>query len=162
MPPMMMTGVNSAGSPYQKLSSSSRSLKRDPIAEFNAVRQRAIQLADTGRYIVWSDVAAALDSEGYDGIFVRRIGRDNRVVGEINQRCAKARQGLRANKLSIEKLRARAYELADTGRLNHWEEIGAEMENEGADGAIAQIGADAMLRRMLNARCEQAKAKLGT
>ena len=137
-------------------------MKRDLIAELNAARQRATELAGTGRYVVWSDVAAALDSEGYDGIVVRRMGRDNRVVGEINQRCAKARQGLRASKLSIEKLRARAYELADTGRLNHWEEIGAEMENEGADGAIAQLGADPMLRRMLNARCEQAKAKLET
>jgi hypothetical protein len=61
---------------------------------------------------------------------------------------------------SFEELRKRAYELADTGRFNHWEEIGAEMQKEGFGLAIHRLGADPMLRRALNARCEQAKDRL--
>ena len=62
---------------------------------------------------------------------------------------------------SFEALRARAYELADTGRYNHWEEIGGALEAEGVGHASFRLGADPVLRRMLNARCEQAKDRFG-
>jgi hypothetical protein len=62
---------------------------------------------------------------------------------------------------SFEALRARAYELADTGRYNHWEEIGGALEREGIGRATFRLGADPVLRRMLNARCDQAKDRFG-
>ena len=55
--------------------------------------------------------------------------------------------------LNFAQLRARAIELADTAKFNHWEEIGAEMEREGHAMATKRLGADPILRSMLNARC---------
>lgn len=61
---------------------------------------------------------------------------------------------------SFAALRDRAYELADTGRFNNWREIGAEIEREGQEGAVDRLKADPVLKRMLDARCDQAKDKL--
>jgi hypothetical protein len=59
--------------------------------------------------------------------------------------------------LSFAQLRARAMELADTAKYNHWEEIGAAMEREGHVMATKRLSADPILRSMLNARCTLAK-----
>lgn len=58
-----------------------------------------------------------------------------------------------------EELRVRACALADTARYNHWEDIGVALEAEGLLSASTTIGADVVLRRMLNARCALAKSK---
>lgn len=58
---------------------------------------------------------------------------------------------------TFEDLRSRAYQLADTGRFDHWEQVCAEIEREDCPGALRRVRSDPMLRRMLNARCNQAK-----
>jgi hypothetical protein len=64
------------------------------------------------------------------------------------------------NEPNFEALRQRAYELADTGRYSHFEEIGDAMQGEGVERATIRLGADPVLQRMLNARCQQAKDRL--
>jgi len=54
-------------------------------------------------------------------------------------------------------LRARAYELADTGRHTRWQEIGALLEQEGYALAVQRLRADPILCGMLDARCDQAR-----
>lgn len=61
---------------------------------------------------------------------------------------------------NFETLRKRAYELADTGRYSQVEEIGDAMQAEGVERATIRLGADPVLRRMLSARCQQAKDRL--
>jgi hypothetical protein len=56
-------------------------------------------------------------------------------------------------------LRRRACDLADTGRYNHWEEIGAALEADGVNSAGEKLGVDAVLRRMLNARCAISRSR---
>ncbi|QGZ93961.1 hypothetical protein [Terricaulis silvestris] len=62
---------------------------------------------------------------------------------------------------SFEALRTRAYELADTGRYNTWEEIGKALEADGVAMASKRLSADPVLTRMLTTRCEQAKDRYG-
>jgi hypothetical protein len=62
---------------------------------------------------------------------------------------------------SFEALRARAYELADTGRYNSWEDIGRALEAEHVAMATKRLRADPLLPGMLTARCEQAKDRYG-
>ena len=62
---------------------------------------------------------------------------------------------------SFEALRARAYDLADTGRYNTWEDIGRALEAEHVALASKRLRADPVLTRMLTARCEQAKDRYG-
>ncbi|HVY86592.1 MAG TPA: hypothetical protein VG943_15770 [Caulobacterales bacterium] len=54
-------------------------------------------------------------------------------------------------------MRARAYELADTGRFDGWLEIASMLESEGFDKASLRLRSDPILLRMIDARCEQAK-----
>ncbi|UPT62273.1 MAG: hypothetical protein M0D54_18180 [Hyphomonadaceae bacterium JAD_PAG50586_4] len=65
----------------------------------------------------------------------------------------------RERAVSPEDLRRRACELADTARYNHWEEIGAALEADGVNLAGEKLGADAVLRRMLNARCAISRSR---
>lgn len=65
------------------------------------------------------------------------------------------------SELSFEALRKRAYELADTGRYNTWEEVAAALEAEHVAMASKRLRADPVLTRMLTARCEQAKDRFG-
>jgi hypothetical protein len=62
---------------------------------------------------------------------------------------------------SFEALRARAYELADTGRYSTWEDIGRALEAEHVALATKRLRADPLLTSMLTARCEQAKDRYG-
>ncbi len=62
---------------------------------------------------------------------------------------------------SFEALRKRAYELADTGRFNTWEDIGAALEAEGIAMASKRLRADPLLPGMLTARCQQARDRFG-
>lgn len=54
---------------------------------------------------------------------------------------------------AIETIRQRALALADSGRFNHWEEIGARLLMEGFASAMEMLETDASLRTALNARC---------
>lgn len=65
----------------------------------------------------------------------------------------------REHVVSAEDLRRRACDLADTARYNHWEEIGAALEADGVNLAGEKLGADAVLRRMLNARCAISRSR---
>lgn len=65
----------------------------------------------------------------------------------------------REHAVSPEDLRRRACDLADTARYNHWEEIGAALEADGVNLAGEKLGADAVLRRMLNARCAISRSR---
>ncbi|GAM99826.1 hypothetical protein U91I_03481 [alpha proteobacterium U9-1i] len=54
-------------------------------------------------------------------------------------------------------LMALADELAATGKFNHWEEIGAEMERNGWESALSTLAENSSLRQRINARCALAK-----
>jgi hypothetical protein len=56
---------------------------------FNELRDRAYELADTGRYADWHQVAAALDTEGYDEA-ARRLTADPILTTLLNTRCWQA------------------------------------------------------------------------
>ena len=60
---------------------------------------------------------------------------------------------------SFEEMRARAYELADSGLLARWEGVAIALETEGYGRARAKIGADPIFKQMLNARCDQARTR---
>ena len=60
------------------------------------------------------------------------------------------------DKPSFTVLRARAFDLADTGRYNNWMELADELELEGFSAAATRLRSDPVLLRMLDARCQQA------
>ncbi len=60
----------------------------DPMPK---LRNRAYQLADTGRFPTWSDVAAELVKEGAHDVLVRRLGYDAFFNIMIKNRIAAAR-----------------------------------------------------------------------
>ena len=59
---------------------------------------------------------------------------------------------------SFDDLRARAFELADTGRARNWHEVADELEVEGFTSAARRLSADPALTSVINVRCKRAKA----
>jgi hypothetical protein len=60
---------------------------------FFTLRDRAYQLADTGKYKRWDDVAYALRDEGLMDALIARLHYDKLAVMMITRCCAKARRG---------------------------------------------------------------------
>lgn len=60
-------------------------------ALFFAVRRRAYELAETGRFKNWLKVADALLAEGFVGSMIKRLDRDALAVMMITRCCEKAR-----------------------------------------------------------------------
>ena len=58
-------------------------------------------------------------------------------------------------KSTLEALRRRACELADTHRFSHWDEIAVVMQGEGFPLAMQRLDLDQALRSLLKARFEQ-------
>jgi hypothetical protein len=58
---------------------------------FFALRARAYELADTGRYKQWSQVAHALQAEGFLPSLITRLDRDGLAVLLITRCCRIAR-----------------------------------------------------------------------
>jgi hypothetical protein len=65
------------------------------------------------------------------------------------------------DKRSLIGLRQRASELADTGRLNSWHEIGVALEAEGYPLALLRMDLDTCLRQSLRARFGQTRVTTG-
>lgn len=59
---------------------------------FFALRNRAYELADTGRYKGWDEVAHTLESEGFAAALIARLGYDKLAVMMIARCCAQARE----------------------------------------------------------------------
>lgn len=55
------------------------------------LRNRAYELADTGRYVDWDAIAAALVAEGVHDVLVRRLKHDAFFQMMLNNRIAAAR-----------------------------------------------------------------------
>ena len=68
---------------------------------------------------------------------------------------------LMPDKRSLIGLRQRASELADTGRLNSWHEIGVALEAEGYPLALLRMDLDTCLRQTLRARFGQTRVTTG-
>ena len=60
-------------------------------APFFAVRSRAYELADTGLYKEWAQVAYALRGEGFLPSLIMRLGQDGLAVLMITRCCRIAR-----------------------------------------------------------------------
>ncbi len=60
-------------------------------ALFFAVRRRAYELAETGRFKHWLKVADALLAEGFVGSMIKRLDRDALAVMMITRCCEQAR-----------------------------------------------------------------------
>jgi hypothetical protein len=60
-------------------------------ALFFAVRRRAYELAETGRFRHWLKVADALLAEGFVGSMIKRLDRDALAVMMITRCCEQAR-----------------------------------------------------------------------
>ncbi|MGQ0534214.1 MAG: hypothetical protein ACT4OF_16215 [Caulobacteraceae bacterium] len=58
---------------------------------FFALRSRAYELADTGRYKCWDQIAYALQSEGYPPPLIMRLDRDGLARMMITRCCGIAR-----------------------------------------------------------------------
>lgn len=58
---------------------------------FFALRDRAYELADTGRYKHWPQVEFALQAEKFPADLIARIGKDKLAVMMINRCCDQAR-----------------------------------------------------------------------
>jgi hypothetical protein len=58
---------------------------------FFALRDRAYQLADTGRYKRWDQIAYALQAEGFLPALITRLNRDGLAVMMITRCCGLAR-----------------------------------------------------------------------
>lgn len=58
---------------------------------FFALRARAYELADTGRYKRWVEIAYALQAEGYLPSLITRLDRDGLAVMMITRCCGIAR-----------------------------------------------------------------------
>jgi hypothetical protein len=57
---------------------------------FFTLRSRAYELADTGRYKEWSQVAYALLAEGFVASVIRRLDRDGLAVMLVTRSCRRA------------------------------------------------------------------------
>jgi hypothetical protein len=57
---------------------------------FFTLRSRAYELADTGRYKAWSQVAYALLAEGFVPSVITRLDRDGLAVMMVTQTCRRA------------------------------------------------------------------------
>jgi hypothetical protein len=60
---------------------------------FFALRDRAYELADTGRYKQWSQIAYALQAEGFLPSLITRLDDDGLAVLLITRCCRLARAG---------------------------------------------------------------------
>lgn len=61
---------------------------------------------------------------------------------------------------SLGALRARAYELADTGRYGDWDSVAAALMDEGALAVLVRrVGSDAFFKIMLENRIEAARGR---
>ena len=60
---------------------------------FFTLRNRAFDLADSGRFKHWDEVAAALRAEGFLGALIARLGDDKGAVMMITRCCLQARAG---------------------------------------------------------------------
>jgi hypothetical protein len=58
---------------------------------FFRLRDRAYELADTGRYRRWDQIACALQSEGFLPSLITRLDRDGLAVMMITRCCGLAR-----------------------------------------------------------------------
>lgn len=58
---------------------------------FFALRSRAFDLADTGRFKRWDQIAYALQAEGFLPSLITRLDRDGLAVMMITRCCALAR-----------------------------------------------------------------------
>lgn len=58
---------------------------------FFALRARAFELADSGRYKQWSQIAYALKAEGFLPSLITRLDRDGLAVMMITRSCTLAR-----------------------------------------------------------------------
>ena len=58
---------------------------------FFALRNRAYELADTGRYKEWNAIAYALQAEGFLPALITRLDQDAQVVMMITRTCINAR-----------------------------------------------------------------------
>ncbi|MET0181253.1 MAG: hypothetical protein ABW199_00045 [Caulobacterales bacterium] len=57
-------------------------------------------------------------------------------------------------------VRSRAYDLADTGRFKHWNQIASALEREGVLlSLIETLGADKLAVMMITRSCDQARAR---
>jgi hypothetical protein len=60
---------------------------------FFALRNRAYELADTGRFKKWDQVAGALEAEGFLHALITRLDEDKLAVMMICRCCDQARAG---------------------------------------------------------------------
>lgn len=58
---------------------------------FFELRARAYELADSGRFKRWDQIAYALQGEGYLPSIITRLDRDRQAVLMITHCCAQAR-----------------------------------------------------------------------
>jgi len=58
---------------------------------FFAVRDRAYELADTGRFTRWRQIAFALQAEGFLDSLITRLDEDKLAVMMIGRCCNQAR-----------------------------------------------------------------------
>jgi hypothetical protein len=63
-------------------------MQTDP---FFALRDRAYDLADTGRYKDWNQIAFALEAEGFLRALIGRLDRDGSAAMMITRCCSQAR-----------------------------------------------------------------------
>ncbi len=61
------------------------------IDPFFALRDRAYDLADTGRYKDWNQIAFALQAEGFVAALITRLDSDGLAAMMITRCCAQAR-----------------------------------------------------------------------
>jgi len=62
-----------------------------PDDAFFALRNRAYELADTGRFKRWPEVAWELHAEGFVDALIRRLDGDRLAVMMISRCCDQAR-----------------------------------------------------------------------
>lgn len=60
-------------------------------ALFMTMRQRAYELAETGRYRHWAKLATVLQAEGFVDSLIRRLDYDGLAVMMITRCCEQAR-----------------------------------------------------------------------
>jgi len=61
--------------------------------DFFAMRDRAYELAGTGRFKRWEKIARALKGEGYRYVLIARLQYDKLAVMMIDRCCDQARAG---------------------------------------------------------------------
>ena len=59
-------------------------------AKFFALRDRAFDLAETGRFKRWREVAAVLRAEGFFSVLIERLGGDKLSVMMLERCCMQA------------------------------------------------------------------------